>query len=306
MIKVATDCSGIEAPIQALNNLEVKYKHVWSSEVDPRCIQMIRDNYDPDIIYTDMTERDQDKLPEIDLYVCGFPCQPFSNMGKRKGTRDIRGKIFYSVLETIKSSSPKIFILENVKGLVNMKGTFDRFLSMLQKISGYNIYYHVLNARDYGLPQNRERLYIVGILDKYEKYEFEFPEPYDYEVNITDILDEDKKYKESNLTEAQLKNKNIWKSEGYKMNTQPYIFRNGRDPPFLDMSPCLMTSGNRLIISNLNRELTNQELLKIQGFDPNLKTNIPESCLRKQIGNSMAVNVIQGIIKNALVSINKL
>ena len=102
-------------------------------------------------------------FPELDLYICGFPCQPFSTAGKQKGFLDPRGCIFSKCISFIKEKKPKFFILENVKGILR-KGIWDSILPEL-KNTGYNISYKVLNTKDYGIPQNRERLYIVGCRD---------------------------------------------------------------------------------------------------------------------------------------------
>lgn len=112
-LRVGTDCSGIEAPIMALTQLTVPFVHEFSSEIDKHCIASIRANYDPKIIFGDMTKR---KLKDIDLYVCGFPCQPFSDAGKRQGVKDPRGTIFWECLRVIRYKKPTFFILENVKG----------------------------------------------------------------------------------------------------------------------------------------------------------------------------------------------
>ena len=132
-IRIGTDCSGIEAPIQALRQMKIPFRHVFSSEIDKFCIQSIKANYSPEILFGDpegpypegdIRKRDIEDVPDIDLYVCGFPCQPFSVAGKGKGIRDKRGNIFWSCLEVIEKKQPKYFILENVKGLQqHKKGT---------------------------------------------------------------------------------------------------------------------------------------------------------------------------------------
>jgi len=115
ILKVGTDCSGIEAPIQALEILKIKYKHLFSSEIDPRTRNLIECNYEPEIIYQDITKRKHTELPKLDLYVSGFPCQSFSGLGKREGFEDQRGRgtIFFECFETIKATKPEMFIVEN-------------------------------------------------------------------------------------------------------------------------------------------------------------------------------------------------
>ena len=176
ILRVGTDCSGIEAPIQALLQIGVKFKHVFSSDIDKFCIQSIKANYNPKIIFGDITKRNIKDVPDIDLYVCGFPCQSFSILGKQRGFDDIRGNIFFSCIHLIKKKKPKYFILENVKGLFthNKGNTWFVIQNELKELEkyGYYIKYKILNTKDYGIPQNRERIYIVGVKD--ENY-FEWP-----------------------------------------------------------------------------------------------------------------------------------
>lgn len=137
-------------------------------------------------------EKYQDK---IDILVGGSPCQSFSMVGKRKGLEDTRGTLFYEFARIVKESQPKVFIYENVKGLINhdkgntfetMKATFDEL--------GYKYYYQVLNAKDYGMPQHRERIFVIGFKDK--KLDFNFPEPIQLEYKMQDFLEDytDSKY----------------------------------------------------------------------------------------------------------------
>ena len=106
MLRVGTDCSGIEAPIMALKQLKIPFRHEFSSEIDKHCIESIKANYKPKKIFGDMKKRKLKDIPDIDLYVCGFPCQPFSMAGERKGTDDSRGTIFYECLKVIRNKKP--------------------------------------------------------------------------------------------------------------------------------------------------------------------------------------------------------
>mgnify|MGYP006272666853 CR=1 FL=1 len=174
MLRVGTDCSGIEAPIQALLQLKIPFHHVFSSEIDKFCLKSIEANYKPNIIFKDILERDIEDVPDIDLYVCGFSCQLFSMLGKRKGVKDKRGTIFECCLEVIREKRPKFFILENVPGLLSIeKGkTFQNILQSLEELKDYTVKWKALNTSDYGIPQNRKRVFIVGT-----KGEFSWPEP---------------------------------------------------------------------------------------------------------------------------------
>ena len=126
-INIGTDCSGIEAPIQALDKLvkrfnHLSYHHVFSSEIDPYAISIIKENYKPDIIYGDMKQRDLQTLPRLDMYVSGFPCQPFSLANKFKSPVDPRLNLFLNCVDVIFHSKPSCFILENVITLLTLDG----------------------------------------------------------------------------------------------------------------------------------------------------------------------------------------
>lgn len=157
MIKVGTHCSGIEAPIQALNNLGISYDHVFSCEIDKYAVKSLKANFNPRYLYDDIKNITEDH--KVDLYVCGFPCQPFSAAGKRKFQDDERN-LFPYVFDYIKKNCPKSFILENVKNIVSTE-YFKYIIDCLKELD-HTINYRVLNTKDYGIPQNRERLYIIG------------------------------------------------------------------------------------------------------------------------------------------------
>ena len=123
-IKVGTDCSGFEIPIIALEKSGVSYDHVFSSDMDPHVVKMIEANHSPRILYGDIRNRDVMQVPYVDLYVAGFPCQPFSVAGKKQGFWDEqgRGTLFFDIINYINEKRPKVFILENVRGLATING----------------------------------------------------------------------------------------------------------------------------------------------------------------------------------------
>ena len=162
-IRVGTDCSGIDAPLQALKNLGVPFHHVFSSDIDATCRATIEANASPDILYGrdtadgDITRRDNAQTPEVDLYVCGFPCQPFSKVGMKRGLEDARGTVFFGCADYIRTKRPKFFVLENVKQLLsNDNGhTWAVVHGTLMDIPGYAVSWSILNTRDHGVPQSR-------------------------------------------------------------------------------------------------------------------------------------------------------
>ena len=202
-MKVGTDFSGIGAPEMALKYLGIDFESVFACEIDKYARQSFEQLHNPKTFYNDITTRNHNEVEQLDLYVAGFPCQAFSMAGNRKGFEEARGTLFFNVAEFIKINQPKVFILENVKGLLSHdKGnTFQTIVDILSngggtqngQISldifedglGYHIYWQVLNTKNYGIPQNRERIFIVGFKDFRE---FSFPKPMQLKLKLGDML----------------------------------------------------------------------------------------------------------------------
>ena len=207
-MKVGTDFSGIGAPEMALKYLGIDFESVFACEIDKYARQSFQQLHNPKTFYNDITTRNHKEVEQLDLYVAGFPCQAFSMAGKRKGFEEARGTLFFNVAEFIKINQPKVFVLENVKGLLSHdKGnTFQTIVDILSngggtqngQISldvfkdglGYHIYWQVLNTKDYGIPQNRERIFIVGYKDFRE---FSFPKPMELKLRLGDMLQDNPK-----------------------------------------------------------------------------------------------------------------
>jgi DNA (cytosine-5)-methyltransferase 1 len=296
VLRVGTDCSGIEAPIQALKALKIPFKHVFSCEIDKYCIESIKANYEPEIIYKDITKRNVSNIPDIDLYVCGFPCQTFSMAGNRKGTKDKRGKIFNYCLEVIEKKLPSYFILENVKGLLSIdKGkTFENIIESLEEISYYDIYWKVLNTKDYGIPQNRERVFIIGIA-KELNIKFEFPKN-KLCKELSSYVDEKDNPEIKSIPERVLYMKNNIPKDSIFIDL---AFKNFAYPNSNKYSPCIARNGSLWCVP-MNRYANVKELLALQGFPKNFKQVVSKSQLKKQIGNSMSVCVLKEILKQIL------
>jgi DNA (cytosine-5)-methyltransferase 1 len=304
VLRVGTDCSGIEAPIQALRQLKIPFKHIFSSEIDKYCIQSIKANYHPEIIFGDkegqfpegdITKRNIEDVPDIDLYVAGFPCQPFSMIGKRRGFNDKRGNVFWSCLEVIEKKQPKYFILENVKGLLShdkenkkKKGfgrTWNTIWESLVELEkyGYTVKWKVLNTKNYGIPHNRDRVFMVGSKNK----QFEWPEKVEMD-KLENYVDWDDKPKRE---VAKFCREQVSKLHDYIFVDIAQINRLHKDKKTVS---CLVTS-NRLWNVPLGRYMKYQEGLLLQGFDF-FNKNVSNVQMMKQIGNSMSVNVIKHIL----------
>jgi DNA (cytosine-5)-methyltransferase 1 len=312
-LRVGTDCSGVDAPIVALNALKIPHKHVFSSEINIHCINMIKANHKPDIIFGDpdgpypdgnIATRKINTVPDIDLYICGFPCQPFSrvNMSQTKGFGH-RSFIFDHVFKVIKTKKPKYFILENVKGLTtcSCKDEWEYIQNKLGSLNKlYNIEWDILNTQHYGIPQNRERLYILGVQ---KPRDVVFPTPTTrYTIKNTPL----KNYIDYSCTEKdKITLKKLQDAFDSKKIKNDVIFVNtgtigiGGENPCVNHNircPCLLTN-DKLWCVPLHRHATNKEYLKLQGFPLSTKVVVSDRQLNRQMGNSMSINVLKAIFK---------
>jgi DNA (cytosine-5)-methyltransferase 1 len=166
---------------------------VFTSEWDESAKKTYQENF-KEIPYGDITKIEPEEIPKFDLLLAGFPCQPFSQAGLKKGFDDTRGTLFFDILRIIKHHKPKVVFLENVRNLATHdKGnTLKVIIRNLEK-SGYTVYYDLFNAKDFGVPQNRVRIYIIAFKNKIN---FEFPKPPQIETTLGQILEKkvDDKY----------------------------------------------------------------------------------------------------------------
>jgi DNA (cytosine-5)-methyltransferase 1 len=196
-LRVATVFSGIESFEHAFR-MNIEHEIVFASDIDNFCKQTYFANYNikEEQWYNDVFHIDGKKYHgKVDMLVGGSPCQSFSMVGKRKGLKDDRGNLIFEYIRLIKDIDPKVFIFENVKGLLNHEqGETWKYIEKSFKNLGYSIKYQVLNAKDYGIPQNRERIFLVGFKDK--NIDFEFPKPVKLEITMQDLLENnpDSKY----------------------------------------------------------------------------------------------------------------
>ncbi|WP_428739445.1 DNA cytosine methyltransferase [Sulfurimonas sp.] len=196
MLKVATLFSGIGTPEQSLKHLQVEHETVFACEIDKYArTTYLANNQAPNTFYEDVYNIDGNKYKnQIDILIGGSPCQSFSIAGKRMGTSCPRGNLIYEYFRIVEESQPKVFIYENVKGFLSIdKGeTFKNFVQSFKDL-GYTTYHQVLNTKDYGVPQNRERIYIVGFKDNVD---FQFQEKQELKLRLKDMLEDkvDKKY----------------------------------------------------------------------------------------------------------------
>ena len=245
MLKVGTDFSGIGSPEAALRRLNLPHKNVFACEIDKFAKQSYLELNNPDTFYEDITTRNHSEVEQLDLYVAGFPCQAFSYAGKRKGFADeTRGTLFFDVAEFIRVNQPNCFILENVRGLVSHdKGrTFQTITDILSNGGGslngqvgldtidnglgYHVYYKILNTKNFGIPQNRERIFIVGFKNWRE---FRFPKEFPLDITLKDLLEDDvneKYYLSQKMIDGFNRHKERHEDKGTGFKWQP---KSGND-----------------------------------------------------------------------------
>lgn len=279
---------------------------VFTSEIDKYAIQTYTENFGSENIYGDITQISEKDVPEHDILLAGFPCQPFSQAGLKKGFKDTRGTLFFDIERILLSKKPKAFLLENVKQLKGHdKGNTLKVILEHLHNAGYKTFVKVLAAKDFGVPQNRERIYIVGFLDNDIK--FEFPKPVLKETKVGDILENnpDDKYTISDKLWAGHQRRKLMHKE--KGNGFGYGLFNASSPYTNTISARYYKDGSEILIEQKGknpRKLTPREAARLQGFPESyqIKT-VSDNQLYKQFGNSVCVPVIEKIaekMKNCL------
>lgn len=284
-----------------------KFKTILANEIDEKASFTYRSNFDNELLLGDIRELQVDDIPKYDILLSGFPCTSFSVAGYRKGFEDENtGDLFFETLRIIVSTKPAIVFLENVKNLVGHDGgkTFRIILDSLES-NGYYMKYQVLNTKDYGdVPQNRERIYIVGFRDKEVYKNFDFPKPIELTKKLSDVINfnekvDDKyyytaeKYKFYNILQEEMKNSDTiyqWRRKYVREN------KNNVSPT---LTANMGTGGHNVPLVRVKhgiRKLTPRECFNLQGFSEEFQLpELADSHLYKQAGNSVSVSVITRI-----------
>lgn len=329
MIKFIDLFSGIGGIRIAFENACAKC--VMSCEIDKYAAETYNLNF-KEYPRGDITKIDINDIPEFDILAAGFPCQPFSIGGLRKGFEDTRGTLFFEIENIIREKKPKAFFLENVAGLVSHdnKKTIEVIENHLEQL-GYTFEWKLMNASDYGIPQNRNRWYCIGFRNdlnvgfenhKSENFNavFKFPKKRDLLYTIKNIVKDidDEAYTISPIAKHNINNfiDNYINSPRYKENSNNIIIANeiraSRCGFRSDgISPCLTakmgTGGNNVpVYVKQMRKLTEKECLKLMGFPENYKIKKNSSHSYKQIGNSVVVPIIQEIATEIIRVLNNI
>jgi DNA (cytosine-5)-methyltransferase 1 len=311
MIRVGSDFSGVGAFNQALQRLGIDYKEVFACDMDKYARKTFIHNYgEPE--YYPMNVYDREIPSEsLDIYMTSPPCQAFSLAGKRLGKDDKRGILFFNSHEFIQKNQPRYFIFENVKGLLSDDNgkTFQEWVNMLggKSVNGvpvlfpyedsvdYHIYYKVLNAKHHGVPQNRERVFIIGIRDDQDNV-FQFPKEEHLIKRLKDVLENevDDNYFLSEKNYKSFLNKPKAFGERFKLiNPDSYAMA------LTTKHGCGVITNNYIKWKQSKsgiRFLTNREYFRLMDFPDTFTWPVSDSQAYKQAGNSIVVGVLAKII----------
>ena len=284
---------------------------VFSSEIDKFAIKTYHANFG-ETPHGDITKIDANDIPDHDILVGGFPCQAFSQAGLKKGFEDTRGTLFFEIARILKHKQPKAFLLENVKNLLNHDNgkTYSVIDSTLKEL-GYAVSLLVYHAKDFGVPQNRERIYIVGFnKNKVHNYmDFNTPVPPKLDVRVGDILEHNvnPKYTISDkLWEGHQRRKKDNKAAGKGFG---YSIFNESSPYTNTISARYYKDGSEILIEQKGknpRKITPREAARLQGFPNDFIIPVSDTQAYKEFGNSVAVPVVKIIAEEIINVLDKI
>jgi DNA (cytosine-5)-methyltransferase 1 len=279
---------------------------VFSNEIDKNSSDTYRLNFDDDPL-GDITKIKPSEIKDFDILLAGFPCQAFSIAGKRQGLEDTRGTHFFNIAKIIDVKQPTAFLLENVRHFKTHDGgrTFETLKKILTKDLNYTLYTGLLNAKDFGLPQKRERFFMVGFKDPIH---FEFPKPLKNTKTVGDILEKNvsgeyfisQRYLDT-LKKHRQRHEGKGNGFGYIVLDKKDVANTlvlggmGRERNLIKDVQSLEKSGRKDANSEAIRCLTPRECLRLQGFNDSYKFNVAKTHVYKQTANSVAVPVIKQI-----------
>ena len=246
-------------------------KCVFASEIDIKARETYKANFEikEKLFNTDIKKLDIQNLPDFDVLCAGFPCQPFSQAGKKKGFKDARGNLFFNIADIISIKKPKAYFLENVRGLISHDEgrTFNTIKYIIEKKLGYSFYHKIIKASDYGLPQHRPRTFIIGFkTDKEKKFTFP-PKKEKLEFNMSDVFGE-----------------KCSREIGFTLRV------GGRGSNINDRR-----NWDSYLVNGIVKKLTPIEGLKMQGFPETFKLPVSNTQAMKQLGNSVAINAVKEV-----------
>ncbi len=308
-MKVVSFFSGIGGLDKGFS--DAGYDVVWANDFDKYAVETYKANYKNEIVLGDINDIDLDDIPECDVIIGGFPCQPFSMMGEQRGFDDARGTLFFRIAEVIKDKiekghKPKVIVLENVKALRTHDNgrTFATIKQILETNLGYKVYDTILNSAEHGVPQTRNRTYIVCFAN--ENTDFSFPEPVELDETLQDLLEQDvdnKYFLSDKILPTILSNG----TGGYHAKSE--IDLKVARPLCATMAKMHRACQDNYVTQKGRvRRLTPRECARLQGFDDSFIIPVSDSQAYKQFGNAVTVNVSRAVaesVKESLISVGE-
>ena len=277
---------------------------IWANDFDKYAVQTYKANYKNPIILGDLNQIKLESIPNADVIIGGFPCQPFSMMGEMKGFEDTRGTLFFRIVEIIKNqisrgNKPKALVLENVRNLkLHDNGNTFKVIKKTLEDLGYTVYDKILNSADYGIPQTRNRTFIVCFSNN--KTQFNYPEKKVLDLTLQDLLEHDvadKYYLSDKILPTILSNG----TGGYKGKSE--IDLKIARPLCATMAKMHRACQDNYVTQNGKvRRLTPRECARLQGFSDDFVIPVSDTQAYKQFGNAVTVNVsnaVASMVKNA-------
>lgn len=279
---------------------------IWANDFDKYAVQTYKANYENPIILGDLNQIQLESIPNADVIIGGFPCQPFSMMGEMKGFEDTRGTLFFRIVEIIKNqisrgNKPKALVLENVRNLkLHDNGNTFKVIKKTLEDLGYTVYDKILNSADYGIPQTRNRTFIVCFSNN--KTQFNYPEKKVLDLTLQDLLEHDvadKYYLSDKILPTILSNG----TGGYKGKSE--IDLKIARPLCATMAKMHRACQDNYVTQNGKvRRLTPRECARLQGFSDDFVIPVSDTQAYKQFGNAVTVNVsnaVASMVKNVLI-----
>lgn len=284
------------------------FEIVWANDFDKYAVQTYKMNFKNEIIFGDINNVDFNTIPSADVVIGGFPCQPFSMMGAELGFEDTRGTVFFTVANLIKQmiekdKKPKVVVLENVRRLLTHDGgdTFKVIKHVLEYDLGYKVFYKVLNSSDYGVPQTRNRIFIVCFDNK--EIKFKFPKEITLNYTMQDLLEKnvDEKYF---LSDRILKTILSNGTGNYKAKSE--IDLKIARPLCSTMHKMHRACQDNYVTDNGKvRRLTPREAARLQGFPDDFIIPVSDTQAYRQFGNAVTVNVAECVAKSILEALDE-
>lgn len=280
-------------------------KCVFSSEWDRLARVSYAANFG-EVPAGDITKIPSEDIPDHRILAGGFPCQAFSILGGKRGFSDTRGTLFFEVERILQHKRPEGLILENVRHLVthNHGQTFSTILGRLGAL-GYQVHWKILNALDFGLPQKRERVIIVGFLGDRK---FNWPKGIAKRIPLRDMLEDDGRVGAQHLANRKIVDSVRLRLKGKVLPPEPWICHENKSG---NVSPlpysCALRAGasyNYLLV-NGKRRLTSREHLRLQGFPDSYQIKVSDAAIRRQCGNSVPIPMLEAVASEVIKSLGR-